>query len=161
LTTHPWTFGIAYTNPQSSNIVCRIYISIMLKPTMPTLESFATPIGLALNRVNVSAVRASLTRVSGWNKNNTDTSNSRFVVNKQPELIKRPVICPTSLGFAARLLIQRLSNIGQVFKRQSSPLLFSFLNKLLTDIVIQPLLKALFSPRKPSQKSTTRPSALD
>ena len=126
---------------------------------MPTLKNFAVPIGFPLNWVNMSASGASLTCIGRWHKNNWDTSNTGFISNKQAQLIKRPIIGSASFSLTSWLLIQRLSDISQVFKSQGCIQLLCLLNKLLGNVVIQPLLELLLSPRKPSQKSTTRPSA--
>ena len=107
----------------------------------------------------MSAPGTGLRGVSRWNKNNRDTSNIGFISYKQTQLIKCPVIGSASFRFASRLLIETLSNVSQVFKSQCRTHLFRFLNKLLRNVVIQPLLKPLFSPGKPSQEPARIPSA--
>jgi hypothetical protein len=42
------------------------------------------------------------------------------------ELIERPIVRPSPLSFTAGLGIQRLANIGQVFKRQCRTYCLSF-----------------------------------
>lgn len=84
LTSNPWNFRRIYkSRPKSSNIIGRIYISIMLKPTMPTLKNFSVAIRLSLNWVDVMAARTCLTSISRWHKYHWHTSNIRLVPNKQ------------------------------------------------------------------------------
>src|SRR4028118_192859 len=117
----------------------------MFKSTMPTLKNFAVAIGFPLNWVNMSASGASLTGIGRWHKNNWDTSNTGFISNKQAQLIKRPIVGSASFSLTSWLLIQRLSDISQVFKSQGCIQLLCHLNKLLGKVVIQPLLELLLS----------------
>lgn len=126
---------------------------------MPTLKFLPIPIRLPPSGVDVSATRTSLTGIGRRDKHNRNASNSRFVANKQSELIKRPVVCPASFSFASRLLVETIPNSGQVLKRQSRILLFSLNYQFLADIVVQPFLKATFSTGEPSQKSSRIPRA--
>lgn len=105
------------------------------------------------------AARTGLRRIGGRNKYHWYTSNIRLVVNKQPELIKRPIVRSTSLGFTARLLVETVSNSCQVLKSQCSITAFRFLYQLLRNVVIEPFLKATFSAREPAEQSTTVPAA--
>ena len=131
----------------------------MLKSTMSTLKNFSVAIRFALCWVNVSASRTGLTCVGRWNKYHWNTSNICFITNKQPQLIKSPIIRPASFRFATWFLIKRFSDISQVFKSKCRITLICLLDKLFRYIVIQPLLKALFSPRKPSRQSPRTTSA--
>lgn len=105
---------------------------------MSTLKLLPVAIRLPFFWVDVMAARASLTRVSRWNEHNQYPSNCSFVVNKQPELIKRPVICPASLSLAPWLLVETIPNSGQVFKSQSGLRLFRFLHQLFADVMVKP-----------------------
>jgi hypothetical protein len=67
-------------------------------------------------------------------------------------LVKSPIVSSTAFSLASGLLIERLSDISQVFKSQSRITLFGALNKLLRYIMIQPFLKPLFSTGEPSQR---------
>ena len=124
----------------------------MLQPTMPTLKLFPVPIRLPFNWVDVSASGASLAGISRWNQDNQHTSDCSLVVNDQSELIKRPVVCPTSLGLATWLFVKTVANSGQVFKSQRTTRQIRLSYNLLADVVVQPLLKATFTPRKPSEQ---------
>jgi len=131
----------------------------MLKTTMSTLKLLTTAKRLPLSGVDVSAARASLRRVSGWNKNYWNTRNYGFVLREHPKLVERPVICSTPFGSVPRLFVEALPNVGQVLKSQCSINLFCFFYQLTADSVIQPLLKALFSAGEPSQQSSRTASA--
>jgi len=159
LTGDPRNFGVVYANPQSSNIHRRINISIALKTTMSTPKQLTRSIRLALDGMYMVTSRTGLGRVGGWNKNNRNTCNIGFVFNKQPQLVKSPIVSPASFCFRTWFLVKRFPDIGQVLKCQSAITLFGLSNQLFRDIVIQPLLKALFSPRKPSQQFTRTASA--
>lgn len=110
----------------------------MLKPTMPTLKFLSVAIRLPFGGVDVSATRTSLGCVSGWNKHDQYTSDCSLVINKQPELIKRPVVRLTSLSFAAWLLVKTVTNSGQVFKSQCGVTVFRELYQLLATLVALP-----------------------
>ena len=100
----------------------------------------------------MSAARTSLAGIGGSDKHNWNTSNGGFVPNKEPELVKRPIVRSTSFRFASWLLVKTAPNPGQVLKGQGRTRLSSFCYQLLTDVVVQPFLKATFSARKPSQQ---------
>lgn len=133
----------------------------MLQTAVTTLKPLPTPIRpfLVGFGVNVPTAGASFRRVSWWNKNNVHSSNCGFVLRESSQLIERPIVSASSLCFGAWLLVETFPNIGQVFKRQRSTNPFCGIDQTFTDVVIQPLLKARFAAFKPSQKSTTIPSA--
>lgn len=126
---------------------------------MPTLKFLPVPIRLPLFRVNVSATRTGLACVSRGDKHNWNSGNCSFVLYEYPELIKSPVIRSTPLSFAAWFLVEAIPDSGQILKRQCSIRLLCLSYQLLTDVVVQPLLKATFSPRKPSQQPSRVASA--
>ncbi len=126
----------------------------MLKSTMPTLKLLPVAIRLPFFRVNVSATRASLTRVSRRDKHHWDSGNCSFVVYEYPELIKRPVVRSTSFSFATWFLVEAIPNSGQVFKCQRSFRGFCLSHQLFADVMVQPFLKPTFTPREPSQQSS-------
>src|SRR5919202_3425905 len=118
-----------------------VNVSIMLKPTMPTLELLSVPIRLPFFRVNVSATRTRLTGVGRGNENNQHASDSRFVPNKDSELVKRPVVGSTSLCFAPWFGVEAIPNSGQVLKSQCRTRLVSLSYQLLPEVVGHPFLK--------------------
>lgn len=131
----------------------------MLKPTVTTLKPFSIAITLPFNGMDMSASVTGLRRVSRWDENHSNTRDRSFVGYKDSQLIERPIVCSTPLSLVSRLLVQTLSDVGQVFKSQCRILRFSVLYKLFADVVIQPFLEPPLSPRKPSRQSATRPSA--
>ncbi len=144
LTTHPRTFGLAYkTQPQNSNIHCRIHIRVMVKPTVSALKPLPTAITLPLDGVEMSAARAGLRRVGRGNKQNRHTGDRSFIAHKQPQLIERPIVCTSTLSLASGFFVQTFSDTRQVFKRQGCILRQSLLYQFSTDVVVHPLLKAL------------------
>jgi hypothetical protein len=84
---------------------------------------------------------AGFARHGRWHKQNWNSSNSGFIQNVLPETVKSPVVCFSSLFFATRFLIQRLSDISQIFKYQRCVKFFSFSYKLFRNIVVDPRLK--------------------
>ena len=140
----------------------------MLKITVTTSIFFTVPVRLAFYRVDMVTTGTSLRSISRWNKNNRDTSNICFVFGKPPQLVKCPIVSPASFFFAPWLLIQRLSDICQVFKCKRSITAFRIFDQLFRNVVIcrkaarkcyEPLLESLFSPREPSQQSSRTASA--
>lgn len=119
---------------------------------MPTLKLLPVAIRLPLFGVNVSAARTSLTGIGRGDKHNWNSSNCSFVVHKYPELPIRPVVRSTPFSFATWLLVEAIPNSAQVFKCQCGLRLFCFLYQLLSNVMVQPLLKPTFSPREPSQQ---------
>ncbi len=107
----------------------------------------------------MSAARTSLTGISGRNKDNWDSSDSRLISNEDSELIERPIVRPTPLSLTSWLGVKTIPNSGQVLKRQCRIRLLCLLYQLLADIVIHPFLKAAFSPRKPSEQPSSVASA--
>ena len=156
-TTHNRAFRLVYNSPKSSNIICRIPISITLQSAVTTVKHFAIAIRLPFFWVDVMTTAASLRGVSGWYKNNRNSSQDSFVSNKHPELIKRPIVRSSPLSFATGLGIERLANIGQVLKRQCSSFCLSFVHQLPADAVVDIFLKPGFFPREPLEESL-RPS---
>jgi hypothetical protein len=122
---------------------------------MTTLKLLPVPIRLPLDWVDVMASRTGLTCVGWWHKYDQYASNCRFVIHKQPKLVKRPVIGSTPLSFTAWQLIKAIPDSGQVLKRQRSTCLFGFNNQLFGNIMVQPFLKPTFSARKPAEQSAT------
>jgi len=131
----------------------------MLKPTMSTLKLLPVPVRLPFFGMDVPTTRASLTGISRWNKHNEYASYCGFVVHKQPELIKRPVVRSTPLSLRARLLVEAVSDSGQVLKSQCSLSYESLLYQLFADVMVEPLLKATFSAREPSEQPSRVASA--
>lgn len=82
----------------------------MLKTTMSTLKPLTIPIRFLLIRMDVMAARTSLACICWWYKDNWNTSNSRFVTCKQPQLIERPIVSSTPLRLGSRFLVQIISN---------------------------------------------------
>jgi hypothetical protein len=132
----------------------------MFKPTMPTLKSLPIAERFTLLRVNVPTLGAGLTGVGGRNEHDGDACNIGFVFNEHTKLVERPMIRSTPLRLASRLLIQTISNARKVFKCQCSIQLSCFVDQRFRDIVIQPLLEALFSAGEPSQQFSGTASAL-
>src|SRR5919199_927700 len=123
----------------------------MFKSTMPTLKCFPVAIRLPFFRVNVMATRAHLAGIGRGDKHDWYTSKSKF--------IKCPVVGFAPFLFGAWLLIERLSNIGQILKCQRCAQLFRLRYKFFTDVVVNPFLEPAFSAREPSQELPATPSA--
>lgn len=131
----------------------------MFKTTMPTLKRLARTIGFTFDGVYVVTPRTSLAGVCGWDKHDWNASNICLVPYEQPQLVKRPIIGSAPFSFATWFSIKRFSDISQILKRKRSITTFCVLNNLLGNIVIKPLLKALFSPGEPSHQSSGTASA--
>lgn len=156
-TTHNRAFRLVYNSPKSSNIVCRIRVCVSFQSAVTALKHFAVAVRPPLFRVNVMATATSLRGISRWDKDNGNSSQDSFVGDKHPELIKRPIVCPSPFGLVARLGIQRFANIAQVFKRQCRTYCLSFIHQLSADAVVNVFLKPRFFPREPLEESF-RPS---
>jgi len=159
-TTHNRAFGLVYkSNPKSGNIICRIPISVNLQSAVTAFKHLAVAVRLPFFRVDVMTAAASLGRVSGWNQYNWDACQDRFVSNKHPELIERPIVRPSPLSFATGIGVQGLANIAQVFQRQCRTHTLSFRHQLPTDGVVDVFLKPRLCPREPAQQPTTASAA--
>ena len=158
-TTHNRASRLVYNSPKSSNIVCCIPVSISFQSAMTALKQLATEIRLPFFGVDVMTAAASLRGVGRWNKNNRNSSQDSFIGNKHSELVERPIVCFSPLSFIARLGIQRLTNIGQIFKRQCRTYYLSFVYQLSANAVVDIFLKPRFSPREPLEKSSRPTSA--
>jgi hypothetical protein len=125
---------------------------------MPTFKQLAVPIRFPLDRVNMSTPGTDLAGIGGWAQKQLGHQQCWLCILQTTQLVKRPImVCVAQFCYVA--FDSRLSNVSQVFKSQCSVNLFCLLNKLLRNVVIQPLLKPVFSPGKPSQKPTRIPSA--
>lgn len=131
----------------------------MFKTTMPTLKPLTIPERLSGFGMDVVASATGATGISRWHKNHLHSSNSRFVTNKQPQLVERPVVGSAAFLFGTRQLEQGLSNIRQVFKCQCRIQLSRLSDQQCADIVVDPLLEPSFPAREPSQEFSTTPSA--
>lgn len=159
-TTHNRAFGLVYKgNPKSSNIVGCVPIRISFQSTVTALKHFTVTVRLPLFSCDVMTTAARLRGISRWDKDNAHPSQDSFIGDKHPELIKRPIVRSSSLSLVARLSIQRLTNIGQVFKRQCRTYCLSFAHQLSADAVVDVFLKPRFSPREPLEESSRPTSA--
>lgn len=128
-------------------------VSISRKTTMRTLERLARPLSY------VQAVMASLAGVRRWNQYNRYSCNCRFVARKHSKTVERPIVGSSALSFVSWLLVETVSDIGQILKRDCRANLLGLLNQFFRDVVIDPLLEPLFSARKPPQQSARTASA--
>ena len=105
------------------------------------------------------AARTSLACIRRWDKQQRHTSNCSLVTREESQLVKRPIVGSTSLSLASRLLVQAIPNTRQVFKSKCGTGYFCISDKCFADVVVDPSLKSLFSPRKPSRQAPARTSA--
>ena len=158
-TTHNRAFRLVYNSPKSSNIISCVPVSVSFQPAVTALKHFTVTVRLPFFGVDVMATTASLRCVSRRHKDNGDSSQNSFICNKHPELIERPIVRPSPLSFVTGLGIQRLANIGQVFKRQCCIYCLGFVYQLSADTVVDIFLKPRFSPREPLEESSRPTSA--
>ena len=78
--------------------------------TMPTFESFATPIRLTFYWMDVQAIVASLASVGTVNYYHSNAILYRLVTQKQSQLEEGPTITASTLSLVSGLLIGTLSD---------------------------------------------------
>ena len=111
--------------------------------TVATLEHLATP------QPNAVAAMTGLACIGRRYGNNLNTVLDALVLKVLPQLIKRPTIRASSFGFTAKLLIGALSDARQVLNRNDGVEFLCLQDDLTTDVVVEPGLKSLLSPRQP------------
>ena len=87
--------------------------------TMPTLERFTTPIGLAFHWMNVQTLVARLRRICRVNCNQFHPVLHALVAQKQPQLEERPTIGTSTFRLVSRQFIGARSYARQVFNRNN------------------------------------------
>ena len=120
--------------------------------TITTLKILTAPVRFAFNGVDVVASGARLRGIRWWYEQQFYSSNFSLVRCMQPQAVKCPVVCFSSLLFATRLFVKRLPDISQILKNQCSTDIFSLGYKLFRYIMVYPIMSATFSTREPSKQ---------
>ena len=127
--------------------------------TITTLKILTAPVRFAFNGVDVVTSGAGLTGISGWYEQQFYKGDFSLVRCMQPQAVKCPVVCFSSLLFATRLFVKRLPDISQILKNQCSTDIFSLGYKLFRYIMVYPIMSATFSTREPSKQPPSGLSA--
>ena len=122
----------------------------MVSISYPATLQVQTVKSLSVSVANYLAAVTGFRSVGRVNQEDFNTSNSSFIFGKHFELVKRPIVMRSILRFTD---FSSLSNPTQVFKCDCCFGLFSFLDKLFADVVIDVTLKPRFSPREPFQEA--------
>ena len=103
----------------------------------------------------MQALMTGLTRIPGIDLNNQNPISNPFVLKELTQLVERPTIRATALGFVARLLVGTFSDSGQVLNGDDRIEHPGFVDDFGTDAMVEPSLIAAFPSRQPLQQATT------
>lgn len=109
-----------------------------------------TPEIFTLALPNSQALMMGLAGVRCWNIQDRNACNCSLIGSELLQLVASPTMQIAPLSFSD---LRCVADASQILKRNGCIQLFSFLYQLFRDVVVNPLLKASFSPREPFQEA--------